>query len=154
MITNKKYIIDLHAPASPYLVVEFIKVIASSVCRDLIYPVITRPTGLAAQSGVPEAWRIAFKNNIPMIVLPEIRDVIEIYRPAEVLIIQRTNESKAIEEEPEILEKTPLLIVIPSGEQTLTKEEQTLGRKIHSKILAKDTNPLTVLGIILTKLIQ
>lgn len=148
-LNERRFIIDLHAPASPYLVVEFIKVVSSFIHRESITPVITRPTGLAAQSGVPEAWRIAYKNNIPMIVLPDIKDVIEIYKPDEIVIFQKTEESKPIEESLELLNKRSILVVIPSGEQALTKEEQILGKKIHSRTLTRDTNPLTILGIIL-----
>ena len=145
---HKLLILDLHAPASPHLVIEFIKLISASIYKNHILPVITRPTGLAAQSGIPEAWRYAYKNSISLAILPEIRDVIEIYRPDETYIFYKSQDSINIEElAPKPTAKT-ILIILPSGEQSITKEELLLGAKIFTKLFTKEINPLTAIGLI------
>mgnify|MGYP001772633930 CR=1 FL=1 len=150
MSVQRRFIIDLHAPASPYLVTEFIKILASSIHREHLIPVVTRPTGLAAQSGIPEAWRHAYKNNMMLSILPEIRDAIEIYSPDEVFIFTRSHENLFIEDLELDQEKKTILIILPSGEQSLTKEEAALGKRVFTKLFTKEINPLTALGIIAT----
>lgn len=148
-VSGRRIVIDLHAPASPYIVVEFVKTITSHINKNILVPAVTRPTGLAAQSGVPEAWRHAYKNETPLVVVPEIRDLIEIYRPVETLIFMKTQDSIDIESARDYLEKETVLVVIPSGEQSITREETGLGKKIFSKRYHRDINPLTALGILL-----
>ena len=145
---NRLFILDLHAPASPYIVIEFIKLISASIYKDHILPVVTRPTGLAAQSGIPEAWRYAYKNNISLAILPEIRDVIEIYKPDETYIFYKSQDSINIEELAPKPTAETILIVLPSGEQSITREELLLGTKIFTTLFTKEINPLTVIGII------
>ncbi|MCC6030524.1 MAG: RecB-family nuclease [Desulfurococcales archaeon] len=152
MSEKGRIIIDLHAPASPYIVIEFVKTITYHVNKNMITPVITRPTGLAAQSGIPEAWRHAYKNETPLAVLPELKDVLDLYRPEEIFITLKTQESLDIDELNNYIGRKNILIIIPSGEQSLTKEEQNIGRKIYSRKFIRDMNPLTILGIILEKI--
>ncbi len=146
--TKRVFIIDLHAPASPYLVIEFVKIISASIYKNSIVPVITRPTGLAAQSGIPDAWRYAYKNNLSLAILPEIRDVIEIYEPEEIYIFYKSQDNIYIEDLIPRTSEGTILIILPSGEQSITREELALGTKIFSKQFTKEINPLTALGIL------
>ncbi len=50
-------------------------------------PVIIKPVGAAAQIGVPEAHKTAYRLGKPLIVLPSIRDLAEIFKPARLLYV-------------------------------------------------------------------
>ncbi|NAZ13715.1 MAG: hypothetical protein GU359_06155, partial [Desulfurococcales archaeon] len=73
-------------------------------------------------------------------------------RPEEIFITLKTQESLDIDELNNYIGRKNILIIIPSGEQSLTKEEQNIGRKIYSRKFIRDMNPLTILGIILEKI--
>ncbi|MEM1611712.1 MAG: RecB-family nuclease [Sulfolobales archaeon] len=143
---GKAVILVLHAPTSPHVVVEFVK--TSSILRDLrdIVVVITRPGGLAAQSGVPEAWRHAHKSGLPIAILPELSDAIEIYRPSEIYIFSRSRDWIDFNGV-EIGRDT--MIVFPSGEQPLGKEGVERARYVGFPEFSRDPGPIQNLTLVL-----
>ncbi len=136
----------LHAPTSPHVVIEFVK--TSSILRDLrdIVVVITRPGGLAAQSGVPEAWRYAHKSSLPIAVLPELSDAVEIYRPSEIYIFSRSRDWIDFNGV-EIGRDT--MIVFPSGEQPIGKEGVERARYVGFPEFSRDPGPIQNLTLVL-----
>jgi SpoU rRNA methylase family enzyme len=139
-------ILVLHAPTSPHVVIEFVK--TSSILRDLrdIVVVITRPGGLAAQSGIPEAWRHAHKSGLPIAVLPELSDAVEIYRPSEIYIFSRSRDwidFNGVEIGRDIM------IVFPSGEQPVGKEGVERAKYAGFPEFSRDPGPIQNLTLVL-----
>lgn len=68
----KELYIALYSPSSVQKLLDFLKTVYT--VKSLI-PVIIKPFGAAAQVGIPEAHRIAYKLGKPLIVLPELSDL-------------------------------------------------------------------------------
>lgn len=139
-------ILVLHAPASPHMVVEFVKTATSVRSGEKIHVVVTRPGGLAAQSGVPEAWRHAHKSGVPMAVLPDLVDAIEIYSPPELCVFSRAREWIDFEEL-ELGEGS--MLVFPSGEQPMGREGLEKARFVGFSTFSRDLGPVASLSIAL-----
>jgi SpoU rRNA methylase family enzyme len=136
----------LHAPTSPHIVVEFVK--TSAILKDLrdIFVVITRPGGLAAQTGIPEAWRYAYKNGLSIAVLPEIVDVIEIYRPSDIYVFSRSRDWIDFSG---VDINRDTMIVFPSGEQPVGKEGLEKAKYVGFPEFTRDPGPIQNLSIVL-----
>jgi SpoU rRNA methylase family enzyme len=139
-------ILVLHAPTSPHMVVEFVKTASvARIARDLVI-VITRPGGLAAQSGVPEAWKHAHKSGLAFSVLPELSDAIDLYKPSEIYIFSRTREWVDFKE---VMIGSNTMLIFPSGEQPLGKEGVERARGVGFSEFSKDLGPVQSLSIAL-----
>ncbi|HWQ17011.1 MAG TPA: RecB-family nuclease [Sulfolobales archaeon] len=139
-------ILVLHAPTSPHMVIEFIKTASvARVTRDLVI-VVTRPGGLAAQSGIPEAWKHAHKSGLAFSVLPELSDAIDLYKPSEIYIFSRNREWVDFKEV-EIGSNT--MLIFPSGEQPLGKEGIERAKGVSFPEFSRDLGPVQSLSIAL-----
>ncbi len=139
-------ILVLHAPTSPHMVTEFVKTASAAKASKEIVVVITRPGGLAAQTGVPEAWKHAHKSGIAFSVLPDLPDAIDIYRPSEIYMFSRNREwidFKNIEI------RGDTMLVFPSGEQPLGKEVLERARCVGFPEFLRDLGPVQSLSIAL-----
>ncbi|MCX8209019.1 MAG: RecB-family nuclease [Sulfolobales archaeon] len=74
----------LSGVSSPHKLVESVRVAYGfrGVSVDLF--IVTRPTGLASQAGVPEAYRVALKYGKPLVVLSSLKEVFEYFKFDEV----------------------------------------------------------------------
>lgn len=68
----KELYMALYSPSSVQKLLDFLK--TAYAVKSLI-PVVIKPFGAAAQVGIPEAHRIAYKLGRPLIVLPELSDL-------------------------------------------------------------------------------
>ena len=84
---------------SPHRLVESVKVAYGFRGVPVDAFVVVRATGMAAQMGVPEAYKVALKDGKPLIVLPSIRDLLEYVKFEEVYsVIPGAQSSKRVEE--------------------------------------------------------
>ncbi|ABW01493.1 RecB-family nuclease [Caldivirga maquilingensis] len=67
-------------------VVEFAKVAYGFGVKNLV---LTHVYGSAAQQGVPEAFKIALKYSSSLVVLPTIKDAVDLFKPDNILVIRR-----------------------------------------------------------------
>ncbi|KUO82971.1 MAG: hypothetical protein AT709_04365 [Caldivirga sp. MG_3] len=67
-------------------VVEFAKVVYGFGVKNLV---LTHVYGSAAQQGIPEAFKISLKYSSSLIILPTIRDALDLFKPDHVLVIRR-----------------------------------------------------------------
>lgn len=87
--------IVLYSPTGIHKVVEFLK---TMYLYESFTPVIVKPIGAAAQIGIPEAHKIAFKTGKPLIVLPELSDVSKVLGANPVYYLSEDGEEKDFEE--------------------------------------------------------
>ncbi|MCC6021549.1 MAG: RecB-family nuclease [Desulfurococcaceae archaeon] len=90
--------------------------------------VITRPSGSAAQIGVPEVSKLAYKLGKPLIILPTINDAIELFTPAKVFIVYRTEDSQPLEDV-EVSDNS--MFVFSCSDVGFTKNELSLGTHVY-----------------------
>ncbi|NPA24151.1 MAG: hypothetical protein GXO23_07645 [Crenarchaeota archaeon] len=84
----------LHNVTSVHRVLEFVRLCISFNCTTII---ITRPTGAAAQQGLPEAFKIALKEGANIIVLSELRDIQETMNIDKIYLLTSEEEGEDLE---------------------------------------------------------
>ncbi len=85
--------------ASPHKLVESVKVAYGFRGVPVDAFVVVRATGMAAQMGVPEAYKVALKYGKPLIVLPSTRDLLEYMKFEEIYsVVPGTQSSRNVEE--------------------------------------------------------
>ncbi len=84
---------------SPHKLVESVKVAYGFRGIPVDAFVVVRATGMAAQMGVPEAYRVALKYGKPLIVLPSAKDLLEYVKFEEVYsVVPGAQSSRRVEE--------------------------------------------------------
>lgn len=133
--------IALYGPTSVQRIIDFLKTVYALGGAT---PVIIKPVGAAAQIGVPEAHKIAYKLGKPLIVLPEITDLKELFKPPKIYYI--ANHGKEVELSKELLEAA---IIIRGGEQEPSKKELANVELIKIKDIPAEISPIALTGILL-----
>jgi len=118
----------LHNVSSVQRVVD-----AAKISYSLGYPVlvVTKAYGGAAQSGIPDAMRIALKQGKSLIVLPDLQDAVELLKPDEVLLVTRDYAEESIDPLSPPAVRGRIMIVVSGGEPEFTAAEARLGRPVY-----------------------
>lgn len=74
----KNVVLVLNNTSSPSRVIDFIKIGSSMGVKDFAY---TKIYGAAAQTGIPDAFKYAYKNGLSLIVMPTLEDFVETVKP-------------------------------------------------------------------------
>jgi SpoU rRNA methylase family enzyme len=83
-----------------------------------LIPVIIKPYGAAAQVGVPEAYKISYKLSKPLVILPEIRDLIDVLACNYVYYFDESGVLTSLDSIISSSEKKA--VIISSGEQEIS----------------------------------
>jgi len=93
--------------------------------------VVTKAYGGAAQSGVPEAARLALRENKQLIVLPDLPDAVSLLKPETVLLVTRDYDPEPIAPgSPPSLEGR-VLAVFSGGDPGFTPAEASMGKPVY-----------------------
>lgn len=111
--------------------------------------VASRVYGGAAQAGVPEVMRIALRAGRGFFVLGDLRDVVEVLRPSEVLIVSREHAKEIIDPARPPVYDGLIALVINGGEPDFTAQEVAVGRPIYIKGLEQKVGGLAEAAILL-----
>ncbi len=68
----------IHNPASVQKLLDAVRVSLGFGVRTIV---VTKAVGTAAQQGIPEAFRLVLKSGVALVVLPDIKDAVELLRP-------------------------------------------------------------------------
>ncbi|HDO20912.1 MAG: RecB-family nuclease [archaeon GB-1845-036] len=132
MVGEGRLIVVLHNVHSMQRVIEFAK-----ICYGLGYYtlVISRPIGTAAQVGVPEAQKVAFKMKGRLIVLPDLKDAIELLKPEKIILFAPKPYGKrrfnAEEIADQILKGVRVMVVFGGLEPGLSGRELSMGESVY-----------------------
>lgn len=130
----------LHNVNSPNKLEEFV-----SVCISLGYKtiIISKPTGSAAQVGIPEAFKLAVKTGTKLVIVPDLKDIKELFQGEFILFTSPENSnSKFNPEELKTIDKN-VFLVFGGMEPGLTKRELELGKPVHIGV----PNIMSVIGV-------
>jgi len=118
--------LTVYAPSSPQRLIDIARIaFYSDIISGLI---IVKPIGMAAQSGIPEVSKVAYKLDKKLIILPSIRDLKETLVINDIIFIVDSSHNVPDLEELEMDFNNIMTIVIQGGETTFTKEDLALGR--------------------------
>ncbi len=107
----------LYGPTSVQRIMDFIKTVYAF--EDTI-PVIVKPIGAAAQIGVPEAYKFAYRIGKSLLILPELTDLHEIVGVEKIYYIDKRGEKVSIKD---LVMDDRLAIVLNGGEGEPSKKE-------------------------------
>ena len=108
--------------------------------------VITKPSAAAAQIGIPELYKIAYKKDKPIIVLPDISDVIDLFNPSTIITI--SYHYGEIFDPSKMNLREPLMIITSGTDTGLTKKEAFIGKPVKPPVNG-DLGPVASTAIIL-----
>jgi len=110
----------LYAPSSVQKLLDFLRTIYAV---EFVIPVIIRPFGAAAQVGIPEAHRIAYKLNKPLLVLPELADLRHIVKCDSAFYLVEDGEEIGLHRLIEEIAYKRVALIMSSGEQEPSGKE-------------------------------
>ncbi|MCE4606347.1 MAG: RecB-family nuclease [Desulfurococcales archaeon] len=79
----------LNNTSSPSRVMDFIKIGSSMGVKEFAY---TKVYGAAAQTGIPDAFKYAYKNGLSLVVMPTLEDFVETVKPGLTILLTGTGQ--------------------------------------------------------------
>jgi SpoU rRNA methylase family enzyme len=136
----------LHNVRSVQRVVDMARV---AYALDYDKLVVTKAYGGAAQSGVPEAMRLALREGRSLIVLPDLSDAVELLKPDRILIVSRDYAEEYIS--PARIPKLEgrVMIAFSGSDPDFTIEEVKLGTPVYIEKALGRLGPVAEASIIL-----
>jgi SpoU rRNA methylase family enzyme len=144
-----KIIPVIHNVSSVQRVVDMARLVYSLGLDELV---VSKAYGAAAQHGIPEASRLALKLGKTLVVLPDLKDAIELLRPDEVLIISFEHAKERTLDFSD-LKSNVLAVVFSGSEPDFSPEEIRLGKTIYIPGATGRLGPIAEAGIVLYALI-
>jgi len=135
----------LHNVNSPQRVVEVAK-----AAYGLGFPalVVTKPTGAAAQVGVPEAQKVALREGKPLVVLPDLPEAVELLKAdAVILVTTRKLASRPLTQAlSEVMSRgaSRVLLVFGGTEPGLSARELSLGEQAYVDGVEQEVGPVAL----------
>ena len=150
-----KVYLGAYAPSSPHRVIDLAKTAYSFNFIEGF--IVIKPAGLAAQTGVPEAFKLAYRQSKPFFVLPSLKDLKEVLGiELLVFILQSRKEGPDLTDVLKNATANSIAIIVQAGETPIPKEEMALGApaKINEMNPNFSPNPVAEATAALLKLVS
>jgi SpoU rRNA methylase family enzyme len=121
---------------------------------DIGLLVASRVYGAAAQSGIPEVMRFAFKSGRSFLVLPDVSDVIELLKPDVTLVVTLDYAEELLDPSNPPVYSGRVVIVFNGGEPDFSASEVKLGKPIYIKGVSRRLGAIAEASIILYSLLS
>ena len=142
-----KVFIVAHAPTSVQRLEDLAK-LAFGFGEPVEGLVVTKPSGAAAQIGVPEVSKLAYKLDKPFFVFPDIDDALELLKPQRVYTVSRDYGERVEKLEVEGV----TLIIVGASEPGLSKLEASKGKAIYPRLAEGEVGPIGAAALLLAGL--
>lgn len=146
-------IVAIHDVHSAVKLVDAAKV-AFDLNADLL--VISKATSAAAQSGVPEVEKMAFKNNKKILYVPDLPDIIELLSPdVNFMVVPKRLSQNPINYNKisgMLKENKKVLISVSGGTVSFSLKELEYGKPVYIEGIDDILPPSAILAIILYEL--
>ncbi len=147
----KHLTVVLHNVTSVHRVIEIVRLCIAFSCPNMV---IIRPTGAAAQQGIPEAFKIAIKENLNISILSELKDLKEVLNISKIYFLT-TSEGEELEKHikdmvRELKNGEKIALVVHGQDLPFLPREIQLG--IPIKIFNKLAPATSLLSIVLWEL--
>jgi len=137
----------IHNVSSVQRLVDSVRVAYSLGARTVV---ASKVYGGAAQSGVPEAMRIALKLDRSLLVLSDLRDASELLSPDHVYLVTRDYAEMEIDPSTPSLEaKNRVLIVFSGADPEFSPAELKLGTPIYFRGVKQRLGPVGEAALLL-----
>ncbi len=126
-------VVCIHNVTSPQRLIDAAKVVFGLGNANVI--VASRVTGMAAQTGIPEVMRYAYKLKKSFLVFPALQDVIDLLKPDEVLLLVPEGFPEAENLESKVtqsrIQNKRVLLVISGSDDGFTRADLGLGNTVY-----------------------
>jgi len=143
--------IGIHNISSPQRLKDIAKIVFGS--GDLVKAlVVTKPTGLAAQAGLPEVMVQAYRLSRTVLVFPSLMDAMELLRPDTLYLIARSPQENYLELQGfinEIKNKNRILVMVHGEDANFSKEDLARGRPIFIEGFSLPIGPVAEVAILM-----
>lgn len=137
--------VALYGATSVQRVMDFIKTVYAFPNS---IPVVIKPIGAAAQIGIPEAYRYAYRSGKSLIVLPEVADLLTILNVSRIYYIS----SSGNEIEPRELGTDNIAILISDGDAEPSKKELEKTIMIKPRGIPLELPPAPLIALLLDRI--
>ena len=123
-------VLAVYAPTSPQRLLDVARLAFSSNVIDIF--AVIKPSAMAAQVGVPEVGKLAYKMGRRLAILPQIQDLSEVMGVNTIAFLVHDESAYSLEE---VLKESSesIAIVIQGGDTPFTKGDLALGKPVkHS----------------------
>jgi SpoU rRNA methylase family enzyme len=143
------------APSSPHRLVDLARAAYSFNFVDGF--IVVKPVSLAAQIGVPEVFKIAYKYGRSFYILANLRELKEILNIDTIVFILQNR--KEVQDFSEVVKNTvmnSIAIIVQAGETTINKDDLSLGivARICEMSDLFSPNPVAEVTAVLMKLLK
>ncbi|MEM4789592.1 MAG: RecB-family nuclease [Ignisphaera sp.] len=148
---SKAIYLVAYAPSSPHRLQDLAKLAFSM--NFITAFIVVKPVGVAAQLGVPEVFRLAYKLDRRFLVFPRLQDLKELINVDLMLFVVHFDEAPDLCEI-NITESGSIALIVQSGETPFIKEDIALGKSARLSEVDgyKSPNPVADAAIALVKL--
>ncbi len=123
---NARLHIAVYAPSSPQRLVDMARLaFAFDFVKSFI---VIKPTGMAAQVGLADVSKMAYKLGKNLVILQSLNELIEVLKTDRVFVLVHDPEARSIEE---VQIEGDVVIVIQGGEAPIPKQEAAIGEPIR-----------------------
>ncbi len=140
-----KLIPILHNVTSPHRVVEFVTLAATMGFKTIV---ISKPSGAAAQMGVPQAFKSAVQLGANLIVLSDLTEVKHLLKISELWFVLSPAHAELSLEKMDLLGEGVVGLVFGGMEPGITVREASMGRRVHVGVSAS-VGPIALSAIAL-----
>lgn len=109
----------------------------------------TKVYGAAAQSGVPEAMRVALRSNGGFLVLQDLHDALEVFKPDVVLLVSYSHARETIDPLNPPVYDGRVLVVFNGSEPDFSASEAALGKPVYFRGLSGRLGPIAEAALLL-----
>ncbi|MCS7128087.1 MAG: RecB-family nuclease [Sulfolobales archaeon] len=141
-----KLVLAIYSVSSVQRLLDFIKTVYA---YGIGVPVVIKPVGAAAQVGVPEAHKIAYKNSKPLLVLPDIKDLAEVIGLNEVFLV---SEKGLLLEVRNLHLEHAIAVVFHGGDEDFTRSEAQYGKPVWFREIPPKLPPVAQAAVLLQHL--
>lgn len=120
----------IHNVSSVQRLLDFARLVYSLGLNTLV---ASKVYGAAAQSGVPEAMRLAFKLNRGLLVLSDLEDALELLKPDVTLLVSAEHAVEYIDPFNPPVYSGRVLIAFNGGDPDFSAGEARFGRPVYVK---------------------
>ncbi len=138
----------MHHVMSAHRLIDFARIVYGFGFKNLV---ITKVSGSAAQQGVPEVFRLSMKYGSSLVVLPDLKDVVELVKPDKIYFLSQDGSKTMSELLEELSSSCNRVALVASGlDVSFTPKELELGESV--KVLNKSLGGIGLMTVALYEL--
>lgn len=146
-----RLVLVLHNVSSIQRLVDTARLAYSLGLRDFV---VTKAYGAAAQHGLSEVGRLAFKMDRGFTILPDLQDAVELLKPDRVFIVTLEHARSRIDPARPPKVEGLVVVAVNGGEPDFTAREAALGEPIYLEGVEARLGPAAEAALILYPLLR